>query len=78
MEEIWRDTSTQFMKAIKDHKCDPCGKSFTELSNLERHLHTVHDGYKDYKCESCSKAFSDKRNLKRHIDSVHNGQKDHK
>ena len=27
------------------HKCDSCGKTFNTLKNLERHLHTNHDGF---------------------------------
>ena len=45
---------------------------------LERHLHTVHDGYKDHKCESCGKSFSLAGELKRHIGKIHEGHKNYK
>ena len=32
----------------KDHKCENCGKSFSE-GQLKIHIHTVHEGHKDYK-----------------------------
>ena len=28
----------------QDNKCESCGKSFSRLQNLEKHLHTIHDG----------------------------------
>ena len=39
----------------KDHKCESCGKSFSEAGNLKKHICTVHEGHKDFKCESCGK-----------------------
>ena len=59
------------MKAKKIAKCDDCSKSFSYLQALERHLHTVHDGYKDHKCESCGKSFSEAWTLKKHIYRIH-------
>ena len=41
---------------------------------LERHLHTVHDGYEDYKCKFCDKSFSKLSSLKKHIHKNHEGQ----
>ena len=52
-----------------------CGKSFTTLQYLEKHLHIVHDGYKDYKCESCGKSFSRADRLKNHVMKMHKDQK---
>ena len=58
----------------KDHKCDCCGKSFSEAGSMNKHINSVHNGQKDYKCDSCGKSLSTAGNLKIHINSVHNGQ----
>ena len=62
----------------KDHKCESCGKSFSEARKLKRHIRENHEGHKDHKCESCGKSFFRADNLKRHIQTVHEGQNDHK
>ena len=66
------------MKTMQDHKCESCGKSFSQKMNLKRHIHTVHEGHKDYKCESCGKSFSGAQYLKKHIHTIHEGNKDNK
>ena len=30
----------------KDHKCDACGRSFSEAGNLKKHINAVHNGQK--------------------------------
>ena len=62
----------------KDHKCESCGKSFSQAENLKRHIQTVHEDHKDYRCESCDKSFSQAEHLKKHIHTVHEGNKDYK
>ena len=42
----------------KNHNCDLCGKAFSELGNLMKHINVVHNGQKDQKCDFCGKAFS--------------------
>ena len=54
-QDLWRNTSTQFMKGQKDFKCESCGKSFSQTGDLKRHINTIHEGHKDYKCESCGR-----------------------
>ena len=62
----------------KDHKCKSCGKSFSLVRYLNRHIYTVHEeGNKDYKCESCGKSFT-RNYLYKHIHIIHGGRKDHK
>ena len=64
--------------SLKYHKCDSCAKSFRKNYELERHLHTVHDGYKAHKCEYCDKSFSHTNSLKILIKIIHHGQRDNK
>ena len=59
---------------IRDsHKCDSCGKEFSQAGSLKIHINSVHNGQKDHKCDSCGKAFSGAGDLKKHINSVHRG-----
>ena len=51
----------------KYHKCESCGKSFSDVHDLKRHIHTIHEGNKKYKCESCGKSYSRAHHLKKHI-----------
>ena len=55
----------------QNHKCESCGKSFSQAGNLKRHSLIVHEGRKDHKCEFCSKSFPQAQNLKMHIQTVH-------
>ena len=41
----------------RHHKCDSCGKSFTESGNLKKHM-LIHEGKRNYKCDSCGKSFT--------------------
>ena len=54
--------------------CNQCPSTFTEATNLNRHIRTKHSN-KSFKCERCefSSARSDK--LKKHIESKHYGHK---
>ena len=38
-------TTKSIFDGHEGHKCDSCGKTFNTLKNLERHLHTIHDGF---------------------------------
>ena len=52
----------------KEHKCDSCGKSFSQVGNLKSHINYVHKyDQKDNKCGSCEKAFTQVGDLKKHI-----------
>ena len=60
-----------------EQKCETCGKSFSAVKSLSRHIRTVHARCKVYNCESCGKSFSRAEHLKIHIHAVHEGNKDY-
>merc|ERR1712008_250309 len=54
--------------------CTICGTSFGRISDLKRHIETVHEGKRTH-CPQCSASFARKTDLKRHIETVHEGKK---
>ena len=59
------------IKKKRDHKCDSCGKTYSQASILKKHINAVHYGIKDHKCDTCGMKFSQAGHLKRHINSIH-------
>ena len=53
-------------KSKKKFKCEPCEKSFSFASSLNKHIKSIHEGLKDYKCQSCEKKFTWPWALKAH------------
>ena len=54
-----------------DHKCDSCEQTFSQKSNLKRHIATIHETKREFSCDVCGKDFSSNSNLKIHIQEVH-------
>ena len=61
---------------IKSSKCDPCGKSFSRMSTLTKHVKVVHDNIKAYKCDSCDRSFGASTHLNLHVKNVHENLKE--
>jgi hypothetical protein len=47
-------------------KCPDCEKLFGEMSNLQRHISTVHKKIKAYKCDECETSFGKMSHLRTH------------
>ncbi|XP_049770056.1 zinc finger protein 99-like isoform X2 [Schistocerca cancellata] len=60
------------LSAKGHHKCDDCGKMFTQLCNLKKHT-----GERSHECVVRRKSFTERGSLKRH-ELIHTGQKPHK
>ena len=51
--------------------CEHCDKSFTSLSNVQRHVKEVHFRNKRYKCKLCSASFYKSAALGSHVANTH-------
>ena len=61
----------------KRHKCEMCGKKFSDLTNLNKHISCVHEGLKkQYTCEFCEEKFTSELILSQHIENNHKRLKD--
>ena len=71
----FRKLNATFLKGLKNHECEKCGKTFSTLSNLKSHNDQVHEGKRKFACDKCEKTFTKKFNLNQHISTVHEGLK---
>uniref|UniRef100_T1GZ30 C2H2-type domain-containing protein n=1 Tax=Megaselia scalaris TaxID=36166 RepID=T1GZ30_MEGSC len=60
--------------AERRFQCKQCDKTFTQMTNLLRHIQTVHSGLRPFECEVCHKTFTQQGNLQRH-QLTHTGEK---
>ena len=59
----------------RDHKCENCGKEYTNKKHLLSHIKRVHDNIRDEQCKTCGKCFFSKECLNRHIKFIHEKDK---
>ncbi len=63
-------------QGVKEHKCRICGREFTLLANMKRHV-LIHTNIRAYRCHLCYKSFVQKQTLKAHM-IVHSDIKPYK
>ncbi|CAH1776925.1 unnamed protein product, partial [Owenia fusiformis] len=51
--------------------CAECGKEFTKMRQLNKHMKTAHSDERPYKCDACPKAFKQQDKLKDHVNRIH-------
>lgn len=61
----------------KPHKCNDCGRSFNNKSNLMSHVQLVHKKLSPYQCDVCNVTFKRKKMLLEHIGKLHVHQMEH-
>ncbi|KAF9159928.1 hypothetical protein DFQ26_006028 [Actinomortierella ambigua] len=57
---------THFPSEMPRHPCPTCGKSFTRMHDVQRHISTVHEGSRNFVCAGCRRAFARRNGLNRH------------
>ena len=62
--------NTTNVKQQRNHKCNFCGKYFTQSDYLKIHIRTIHEEQRNFKCDSCGKFFTQSGALKEHIKTV--------
>ncbi len=57
---------TPSRKQDKTVHCEMCGKNYSQIGSLQRHINVVHLGLKPFNCESCKLDFTQMSHLKKH------------
>jgi len=62
------------LKKCNENKypCDKCNYIASNVSDLKKHVKSIHEGVK-YPCNQCSSKFTDQSSLRQHIRSIHEG-----
>lgn len=67
---IYSNNELFLISGEKPHKCQVCGKAFSQSSNLITHSRK-HTGFKPFACDLCGRAFQRKVDLRRHKETQH-------
>ncbi|CAK9802908.1 Longitudinals lacking protein, isoforms A/B/D/L [Anthophora quadrimaculata] len=51
--------------------CQQCGRGYTMLCNLRRHMKWECGGKRQFPCYYCSYSFTQKTSLQRHLTAIH-------
>jgi len=59
------------------HACTQCDYKTGKVSDLSKHVRTVHEQRRNHACPQCDAAFGRAGHLSRHLRTVHGQRKDH-
>jgi uncharacterized C2H2 Zn-finger protein len=59
------------------HACPQCDYKARDVTDLSRHVRTVHEQRREHACTQCKKAFGQAGNLRVHVRAVHEQRRDH-
>ena len=61
----------------RNHACPQCDYKTGNVSDLRKHVRTVHEQRRDHACPQCHAAFGRAGDLSRHMRTVHEQRRDH-